>query len=89
MGTEAHTAELDCLVLTAGEVAKLLGVSERHVWACHASGLLGPRPISLGRSKRWRRDEVHAWLVAGAPPRTEWERPEAGVHLAQPEGARA
>lgn len=89
MGTEPHTAELDCLVLTAGEVAKLLGVSERHVWACHSSGLLGPRPIALGRSKRWRLEEVRAWLVAGAPPRTEWELPEPGGHRKQPEGARA
>lgn len=74
MGTEANSAEYGCLLYTAGDVAKLLGVSERHVWACHSKGLLGPRPISLGRSRRWRANELKAWLAAGAPARGEWEK---------------
>lgn len=74
MGTEANSVEHGCLVFTAAEVAKLLGVSERHVWACHSKGLLGPRPISFGRSRRWRADELKAWLAAGAPARSQWEK---------------
>jgi predicted DNA-binding transcriptional regulator AlpA len=54
-------------------VAKLLGISERHLWACHSSGKLGPRPIALGRAKRWRVDELRRWLDAGAPSRDRWE----------------
>lgn len=60
------------LALTAAETAKLLGISERHLWACHASGKLGPRPIALGKSKRWVASAVRAWLDAGAPPRDKW-----------------
>jgi predicted DNA-binding transcriptional regulator AlpA len=60
------------LALPAAEVAKLLGISERHLWAMHSTGRLGPRPIALGRAKRWRIDELRAWLDAGAPSRDKW-----------------
>lgn len=68
-------SEPNCLALPAAEVAKLLGISERHLWACHASGQLGPGPISIGRSKRWLVDELRDWLAAGAPPRNRWVWP--------------
>lgn len=73
MSTALRSSESDRLVLPAAGVAKLLGISERHLWACHASGKLGPRPIALGRSKRWRIDEIQAWLAAGAPVREQWD----------------
>jgi hypothetical protein len=57
MSTLTHPAESECLALPAADVAKLMGISERHLWACHSSGKLGPRPIARGRAKRWRRDE--------------------------------
>jgi predicted DNA-binding transcriptional regulator AlpA len=63
-----------CIVLTATEAAKLLGISQRHFWRCHATGQLGPRPISLGRSKRWRIEELQTWLAAGAPARQRWDQ---------------
>jgi len=69
----------ECLVATAAEVAKLLGISERHLWACHADGRLGPRPLSFGRAKRWRVAEIHAWVAAGAPPRELWNTAQAGT----------
>jgi predicted DNA-binding transcriptional regulator AlpA len=78
MSTALHSREPRCLVLTAAEVAKLLGISTRHLWACHASGKLGPRPVSLGRSKRWRLAEVQDWLEAGAPNREQWEAMSTG-----------
>lgn len=73
MSATLHHRESDRLVATAAEVAGLLGISQRHLWACHASGRLGPRPIALGRAKRWRLGELRAWLDAGAPPRDLWE----------------
>lgn len=79
MSTALHSSEPGCLVLTAAEVAKLLGISQRHFWACHASGKLGPRPISLGRSKRWRLAEVRVWLDAGAPTREQWDAMKAAA----------
>lgn len=60
------------LAVPAREVAKLLGVSVRHVWALLADGHL-PRPVRLGRSVRWNLDELRAWLAAGAPEIETWE----------------
>lgn len=61
------------LLLTIREVARMLSVSERHVRALHSSGGL-PRPIRLGRSVRWDREELVAWIQAGAPSRHRWEQ---------------
>jgi len=83
MSTLTHPAESERLALPAPAVAKLLGISERHFWACHSSGRLGPRPIAFGRAKRWRLDELREWLAAGAPDRNEWDaiqRSLAGMH---------
>jgi len=72
MSIEKHPLASDRLALPAAEAANLVGVSERHWWSMHATGRLGPMPIALGRSKRWRVDELRAWLAAGAPPRDKW-----------------
>jgi predicted DNA-binding transcriptional regulator AlpA len=74
MSKSLQSREHECLVLSAAEVAELLAISLRHLWSCHASGRLGPRPIALGRIKRWRADELRDWIKAGAPPRDEWDR---------------
>lgn len=66
-------SQLTRLGLAAGEVAVLLGVSTRHVWAMHSAAQL-PRPVKLGHSTRWNRLELEQWLAAGAPPRDRWER---------------
>lgn len=53
-------------LLTAPQVATLIGVSPRQVWNLAARGLL-PRPIKLASSTRWRRAEVEAAIAALAP----------------------
>jgi len=78
MSTQLRTHGSERLVLPAADAAKLLDISVRHFWACHATGRLGPRPIAFGRSKRWRVAELHAWLAAGAPARDRWEAMNAG-----------
>lgn len=72
MSDTKHFDESDRLALPADDVAKLLGISSRHLWALNASGRL-PRPIRLGRAVRWPLDELRAWLAAGAPERSRWE----------------
>jgi excisionase family DNA binding protein len=62
----------DRLALCADEIARLLGVSLRHVHALNATGRL-PRPFRLGRSVRWRLEELDAWIEAGAPNRERWD----------------
>jgi predicted DNA-binding transcriptional regulator AlpA len=84
MRKQLRPTEPECLVVPADQVATLLGISVRHFWACHASGTLGPRPISLGRSKRWRLDELHAWLEAGAPDRARWDEIKKNAGKEQP-----
>jgi predicted DNA-binding transcriptional regulator AlpA len=60
------------LALAAAEVAKMLGISERHLWALNSSGRL-PRPLRLGRAVRWPVEELRNWSAAGAPERSRWE----------------
>ncbi len=73
-----HSPSPECLALPAADVAKLLTISERHLWALHSSGRL-PRPIRLGRSVRWNHDELRRWLDAGCPDRATWEANRGGA----------
>ena len=78
MNNNLHPTEQTGLAVDAAELAKLLKVSLRHINALNATGRL-PRPIRLGRSVRWPREELVAWIAAGAPSRDEWERIRKGV----------
>ena len=78
MSTHLHSVEQTGLAVDAAELAKLLQVSLRHVNALNSSGRL-PKPIRLGRSVRWPRAELEAWLAAGAPSRDEWDAIRNGV----------
>lgn len=60
------------LLLAAAAVAQRLGISERHLWAMHSSGRLGPLPLRFGRAVRWIAAEIEAWIAADAPPRDRW-----------------
>jgi excisionase family DNA binding protein len=60
------------------EVARRLGISDRTVWRLNSAGKL-PKPITIGqKSKRWRADEIAAWVEAGCPDRKAWEKDRAG-----------
>ena len=50
------------MLLNASEVAATLGVSQRSVWRLSATGEIPP-PVRIGRSVRWRRSTVEAWLA--------------------------
>ncbi|HRU06724.1 MAG TPA: helix-turn-helix domain-containing protein [Candidatus Brocadiia bacterium] len=64
------------VLLDVKQLAEMLGCSTSHVWRMDKAGAL-PAPLKLMRSVRWRRDEVEAWVDAGAPPRTRWTWPPA------------
>ncbi len=72
MANNQHATEPERLALSAASVAKLLGISERHLWALNSSGRL-PRPVRLGRAVRWSVSELRDWLAAGSPPRDRWQ----------------
>ncbi|MFO0972025.1 MAG: helix-turn-helix domain-containing protein [Phycisphaerae bacterium] len=59
------------VMLDVRQLAVQLGVSPRHVAALRSRGLL-PQPVYLGRSVRWRADDIAQWVAAGCG------RPDAG-----------
>ena len=59
------------LLVDRDGLAALLDISERQVYRLDSAGKL-PKPISLGRCKRWDVQEVREWIAAGAPPRSRW-----------------
>ena len=60
------------LLLKAGELAGLLGVSRATVWSWHSAGRI-PLPVRIGGVTRWRRAEIESWVEAGTPGREKWE----------------
>ena len=68
---QLYASEQLAIGLSAGDVAKLLGISTRHVWSLHSRGQL-PAPRRFGRSVRWLRAEVLDYAESGAGSRDEW-----------------
>jgi excisionase family DNA binding protein len=58
--------------MSASDVATMLGISQSHFYQLLKSGRL-PLPVQLGRSRRWIREELVAWLNAGCPNRAKWQ----------------
>lgn len=63
---EPDTPACEAILIAARDVARTLGVSERHVWRLRDAGVM-PAPVKLGAAVRWRRDEVLQWVAAGCP----------------------
>ena len=63
MGTQPHHIASERLAYRVGEVASLLGISQRHVWKLAAAGQL-PQPVRLGRSVRWLHEDLVVYLEA-------------------------
>jgi len=59
------------LLLTTKEVAKLLKISQGTVLKLCNEGTM-PKPLRIGRSVRFRYEELRAWVNAGCPTQTEW-----------------
>ncbi len=59
---EITTDENQPILLTAKQVAYLLGLSERSVWRLSGIGKL-PVPVSIGRSKRWTREMLNSFVT--------------------------
>ena len=65
----------DPSLVNIGSVAKLLDVSQRHVKRLDDLARM-PRSIKLGRSVRWNRKAVIAWIEAGCPDLSKRRRPK-------------
>ncbi len=55
----------DPLALSVQQVAFLLDISVRSVWRLTSSGEL-PRPVAIGRSRRWLRHAIDEYLARKA-----------------------
>jgi len=60
------------LLLDAAEASCLLGIGRSTFYRLDETGVV-PRGVRLGRMRRWRSDELRAWIAAGCPPRVRWE----------------
>jgi excisionase family DNA binding protein len=58
-----HGELIDRILLTSPEASEVLAISERRLWALTRSGAIPHRRI--GRSVRYSRDEIQAWVDGG------------------------
>ena len=54
------------LLISADELAVLIGVSTRTIWRLLSSGRL-IEPVRLGGNVRWNREQVEEWIREGCP----------------------
>lgn len=59
------------LLLSIKQLSEMLGRSQSSLWEDDKAGRI-PMPIKIGRSVRWRRLEIEAWVEAGCPNRSRW-----------------
>ncbi len=72
MSTNTQTKNDVLQLLSVDTLAQLLELSTRQVRRLDVTGKI-PQPHKIGRSVRWRRSEILAWLEAGMPEREDWE----------------
>ena len=53
-------------LLTADEVANLLGVASRTLWRLKSKRAI-PMPVKFGGNVRWRAKDLQKWLDEGCP----------------------
>ncbi len=63
-------------LLTTKHVAARLKLCQRQIVKLDASGKL-PAPVRVGRSVRWRLDDIDRWVTLGCPSRSEFEARQA------------
>ena len=52
----------EAVLLTCKQVSVMVQLAERTIRALVSSGQF-PRPVRIGRSRRWRRTDVEEWLA--------------------------
>jgi predicted DNA-binding transcriptional regulator AlpA len=65
---------MDRLLLKSEDAADVLGISRTHLYQLNSTGVIGPRPIKLGKCSVWSYPELREWVIWGCPRREEWER---------------
>lgn len=71
----AEPRNVECELITADVVAKILGCSDSKVWEFRKAKRI-PAPIILSSNMtRWRYREIIAWVEAGCPNASNWQWP--------------
>ncbi len=60
-------------LLDVTQVATMAGLHRATVFKLVSAGKF-PKPIKLGRSTRWVKYELLAWIAAKCPPVGKWEK---------------
>ena len=60
----------EVLLISADDLAVLIGVSTRTVWRLLSSGRL-IEPVRLGGNVRWNRERIEEWIREGCPTPTK------------------
>lgn len=55
------TIDQDRLLLKVQDVSRRTSISVRSLWRMVSAGTF-PRPVRVGRSTRWRADDVRQWV---------------------------
>lgn len=63
-------------LLAVRDVANTLKVSPRQIWKLLSSGRM-PAPLRLGRSVRWRSEDIDEFVRLGCPSREQFEAEKA------------
>lgn len=66
MQTEKKNSDNSIRLLDVQAVAKMLGVSSRHIYRLADSGRM-PEPVKLGGAVRWDLHGIIIWIEAGCP----------------------
>jgi excisionase family DNA binding protein len=72
MGENNKKAYSELLLLTADQVAELLGFSRAHIYRLLKDGRI-PEPYHFGSLVRWNKSEIYAWVNAACPTADIWE----------------
>jgi excisionase family DNA binding protein len=70
MSNPGKETRAEAILLTAKQVAEALQVSTRTLWRMLATGQL-IEPLKIGRSVRWRKQELLDWIAKGCPQRSK------------------
>jgi len=60
----------ESFLITAEQLADMMSISERSIWR-HLSGGKLLKPVRIGGSVRWNREQVRQWIADGCPPPEE------------------
>ena len=74
--TRPPKAPIEAAALRPCEAWTLMGLSKSAFYRGLSDGSI-PVGITVSGGRRWLREDVLAWLRAGAPPAVEWERTRA------------